>query len=82
MVKQRLKLTAVSEKLLKIYADDGMTLDQLIAFTVTDDHARQEQVWEAVENSWSKEPYQIRRMLTERSVRATDKRAVFVGVGA
>lgn len=82
VVKQRLKLTAVSEKLLEIYADDGMTLDQLIAFTVTDDHARQEQVWEAVENSWSKEPYQIRRMLTERSVRATDKRAVFVGVDA
>jgi ParB family chromosome partitioning protein len=82
VVKQRLKLTAVSEKLLEIYADDGMTLDQLIAFTVTDDHARQEQVWEAVENSWSREPYQIRRMLTERSVRATDKRAVFVGVDA
>ena len=59
-----------------------MTLEQLMAFTVTDDHARQEQVWEAIKDAWSKEPYQIRRMLTETTVRASDKRAVFVGVDA
>jgi ParB-like chromosome segregation protein Spo0J len=59
-----------------------MTLDQLMAFTVTDDHARQEQVWDAIKDAWSKEPYQIRRMLTETTVRASDKRAVFVGVEA
>src|SRR5215475_9195411 len=45
VVKQRLKLAAVSEKLLDVYAEDGMTLEQLMAFTVTNDHARQEQVW-------------------------------------
>jgi ParB/RepB/Spo0J family partition protein len=44
VVKQRLRLAAVSEKLLGIYAEDGMTLEQLMAFTVTNDHARQEQV--------------------------------------
>jgi len=82
VVKQRLKLAAVSEKLLDIYAEDGMTLDQLMAFTVTDDHARQQQVWEAIEKSWSKEPYQIRRMLTEKSVRAGDRRVLFVGIEA
>ena len=48
MVKQRLKLAAVSAKLLDLYAEDEMTLEQLMAFTVTDDHARQEQVWEAL----------------------------------
>jgi ParB family chromosome partitioning protein len=82
IVKQRLKLTAVSPELLDIYADDGMTVAQLEAFSVSNDHARQEQVWEAVRNSWSKEPYQIRRMLTENTVRASDKRAVFVGLDA
>ena len=46
VVKQRLKLAAVSSKLLDIYAEDGMTLDQLMAFTVNADHERQEQVWE------------------------------------
>ena len=80
VVKQRLRLASVSPTLLDVYADDGMTLEQLMAFTVTDDHARQEQVWENVRNSWSKEPYQIKRMLTETTVRASDKRAVFVGL--
>jgi ParB family transcriptional regulator, chromosome partitioning protein len=82
VVKQRLRLAAVSPALLDIYAEDGITLEQLMAFTVTDDHARQEQVWESVRNSWQKEPYQIRRMLTESAVRASDKRAVFVGIDA
>jgi len=82
VVKQRLRLAAASPALLDVYAEDGMTLDQLMAFTVSDDHARQEQVWEAIKDAWSKEPYQIRRMLTETTVRASDKRAVFVGVEA
>jgi len=82
VVKQRLRLTSVSPTLLEIYADDGMTLEQLMAFTVSPDHARQEQVWGAIKDSWQKEPYQIRRMLTETAVRASDKRAVFVGVNA
>jgi ParB family chromosome partitioning protein len=82
VVKQRLRLAAVSEKLLDIYAEDGMSLDQLMAFTVTTDHARQEQVWETLQRSYGQEPYQIRRMLTERSVRASDKRALFVGLDA
>ncbi|TWB14240.1 ParB family chromosome partitioning protein [Nitrospirillum amazonense] len=82
VVKQRLRLTSVSPTLLEIYADDGMTLEQLMAFTVSPDHARQEQVWDAIKDSWQKEPYQIRRMLTETAVRASDKRAIFVDVDA
>ena len=82
VVKQRLRLASVSPKLLDVYADDGMTLEMLMAFTVSADHARQEQVWEAISAGWQKEPWQIRRMLTETTVRASDKRAVFVGLGA
>jgi ParB family chromosome partitioning protein len=82
VVKQRLRLVAVSLKLLDVYADDGMTLEQLMAFTVSQDHERQEQVWDAVRNGWQKDPYHIRRMLTESAVRASDKRALFVGVDA
>jgi len=44
VVKQRLKLAAVSPKLLEVYAEDGMTLDQLMAFTVNPNYERQEQV--------------------------------------
>ena len=82
IVKQRLKLASVAPALLEVYAEDGMTLEQLMAFTVNPDHARQVQVWDAVKSSWNKEPYAIRRMLTETSVRASDRRAVFVGVDA
>jgi ParB family chromosome partitioning protein len=82
VVKQRLKLASVSPKLLDIYAEDGMTLDQLMAFTVTPDHQRQEQVWEALQQSYTKEPYYIRRLLTEGAVRASDKRAQFVTIEA
>lgn len=80
VVKQRLRLAAVSEKLLDIYAEDGMTLEQLMAFTVTTDQLRQEQVWEALRQSYNKEPHLIRRQLTESAVRATDRRARFVGL--
>jgi ParB family chromosome partitioning protein len=82
VVKQRLRLASVSLKLLDVYADDGMTLDQLMAFTVNGDHERQEQVFEHLAQSYSKEPHVIRRMLTEGAVRAADKRAQFVGLEA
>jgi ParB family chromosome partitioning protein len=82
VVKQRLRLATVSEKLLDVYAEDGMSLEQLMAFTVSDDHARQEQVWESVRQSFGQEPYVIRRQLTESAVRASDRRARFVGLEA
>ena len=82
VVKQRLRLAAVSPVLLDVYAEDGMTLEHVMAFTVTEDHTRQEQVWAAIRDSWQKEPWQIRRMLTETTVRASDKRAIFIGVDA
>ena len=82
VVKQRLRLAAVSSTLLDVYAEDGMTLEQLMAFTVTSDHARQEQVWDGVSHSYNKEPYHIRRQLTEGAVRAADRRAQFVGLDA
>ena len=82
VVKQRLRLVSVAPALLDIYAEDGMTLEQLMDFTISSDPARQVQVWDAVKDSWSKEPYQIRRLLTETTVRASDKRVSFVGIDA
>ncbi len=82
IVKQRLRLASVSPKLHEVYAEDGMTLEQLMAFSVTADQARQKQVWDNVSRSQLDEPYQIRRMLTENTVRASDRRAQFVGLDA
>ncbi len=59
-----------------------MTLEQLMAFTITDDHARQEQVWETVAQGYSKHPVTIRRLLTENSIAADDGRVLFVGLDA
>ncbi|WEQ52559.1 ParB/RepB/Spo0J family partition protein [Komagataeibacter oboediens] len=82
VVKQRLRLMTVSDKLLDIYEQDGMKLEQLMAFSISDDPARQEQVWEIVNQSHNREPYVIRRMLTEKTVRASDRRVRFVGLEA
>ena len=79
VVRQRLRLAAVSPRLLEVYAEDGLTLDQLMAFSVNGDHQRQEQVFDQLAHTNSREPYAIRRMLTEGAVRASDKRAQFIG---
>lgn len=79
VVKQRLRLAAVSPKLHDAYTEDQMTLDQLMAFTVNPDHERQEQVWEAIQRGHNRQPQQIRRFLTEDAVRVSDKRALYAG---
>lgn len=82
VVKQRLKLAAVSPKLLDIYAEDAMSFEQLMAFTVNPDHARQEQVWDSVSKGWNRQGYYIKRLLTEGAVNAGDRRVQFVGLNA
>lgn len=80
VVRQRLRLGAVSPKLMAIYRDDGLTLDQLMAFAVSEDHERQEQVYNQL--SWNRSAALIRRAMTEAKVAASDRRAVFVGADA
>ncbi|MCM2438511.1 ParB N-terminal domain-containing protein [Agrobacterium vitis] len=80
VVKQRMRLGAVSPKLLQAYRDGELTLDQLMAFAITDDHARQEHVYQNL--SYNRDPSIIRRDLTKMNVAATDRRAVFVGAQA
>jgi ParB family chromosome partitioning protein len=79
VVRQRLKLAAASPKLLALYASGELSLDQLIAFCVTDDRQRQETVYATLASSYDRSAYAIRRMLTMGSVRASDRRARFVG---
>tara|TARA_R110002126_G_scaffold185860_1_gene334456 strand:+ start:5270 stop:7333 length:2064 start_codon:yes stop_codon:yes gene_type:complete len=82
IVRQRLKLASVSPKLLEIYAADEMTLEQLMAFTISGDPARQEQVWETVKRGYNDAPYYIKKLLIENTVAARDKRALFIGLNA
>ena len=82
VVKQRLRLAKASPVLLSAYREDEITLDQLMAFCLTEDHARQEQVLEAIGRQWNKSPEVIKRMIAEKSVDAEDRRALFVGLAA
>ncbi|TCU21284.1 hypothetical protein EV130_111141 [Rhizobium azibense] len=81
-VKQRLRLASVSPRLLHLYAAGEMTLEQISALSITSDHVRQEQVWETASRSRAQEAYYIRRLLTETAIRASDRRAVYVGLEA
>mgnify|MGYP001404354835 CR=1 FL=1 len=80
VVKQRLRLGAVSPKLMQGYRGGGLTLDQLMAFAITEDHARQEQVYESL--SYNRDPSFIRRELMKANLPASDRRAIFVGAEA
>jgi ParB family chromosome partitioning protein len=80
VVRQRLRLGAVSPKLMQVYRDGDLTLDQLMAFAITGDQARQEQVFENL--SYNRDPYIIRRELTRTHIAATDRRAIFIGAEA
>ena len=84
IVRQRLKLAVVSPKLIAAYRKDEMTLDQLMAFTIADDHKQQEKVWKELPD-WNRQRGDgaaIRAALTEQHVGADSKLARFVGIEA
>jgi ParB family chromosome partitioning protein len=58
----------------------ALTLEQLTAFAITEDHARQEAVFDRL--TYNRDASTIRRMLTETHVPATERRARFVGLEA
>ncbi|MCA0425150.1 MAG: ParB/Srx family N-terminal domain-containing protein, partial [Proteobacteria bacterium] len=79
IVRQRLKLAAASPKLLEAYEAGTLTLDQLMAFCVTGDHARQEQIFEQIQQGHNNAPFYIRRLITEGAVKGNDRRVLYVG---
>lgn len=78
-VKQRLKLSSVSPRIIEAYREGELNLEQVQAFTVTDDQAAQERVFEDLGDSDADD---IRKALTEDDIPATDRRAQFVTVAA
>lgn len=80
VVRQRLRLGAISPRMMQVYRDGELTLEQLMAFAITADHSRQEVVFERL--SYNRDASTIRRLLTETHVPATDRRARFVGIEA
>jgi ParB family chromosome partitioning protein len=80
VVRQRLRLGAVNPALMDLYRAGELNLDQMMAFAVSEDHARQQQVLDQL--GAHRPPYLIRRAMTEAKVSASDRRAVFIGAEA
>lgn len=82
VVKQRLKLANVHPKLVQVYREDGMSLQQLQALAITDDHKAQLDAWTKPKNSWEREAHALRQRLTAQEIRSTDPRVKFIGLAA
>jgi ParB family transcriptional regulator, chromosome partitioning protein len=82
VVQRRLKLANVSPRLLADYRTDAVTLEQLMALAITDDHAAQEAAfYESPE--WQRSPQALRDHLTHEEIEAgKDALARLVGIEA
>lgn len=82
VVQRRLKLARLSPRLMADYRLGGVTLEQLMVLTLTDDHKAQEAAFYDAP-AHEREPYALRRRLTQRDVDAArNPLARFVGVDA
>jgi ParB family chromosome partitioning protein len=79
-VRQRLRLASASPLILQAYRDEEIELEQLMAYCVTDDHSRQESVFQRLTESYDQSAHTIRRTLMEETVHANDRRVRFLGL--
>lgn len=80
VVRQRLTLACISPVLMQAYRAGALDLSQLTAFAITEDHARQEAVFEALPEDADRAD--ILAALNDAHVAATDPRARFIGEDA
>jgi ParB family chromosome partitioning protein len=77
-VRRRLALVKVAPALLDLYSKGEMNLSQLEAFTLTDDHEKQVDIWENLPY-WQNGADSIRNAIKSAVVKPTDKRLKFIG---
>ena len=80
LVRRRLKLARIAPELIEQFRAGEMTLECVMAFTLTDDHDRQLTVWNAVKDSYHIHPQSIKRQLTETAHSASSSIGRFVGI--
>tara|TARA_R110002074_G_scaffold390103_1_gene573818 strand:- start:76 stop:2226 length:2151 start_codon:yes stop_codon:yes gene_type:complete len=80
LVRRRLKLARIAPELIEQFRTGDMTLECVMAFTLTDNHDRQMTVWNAVKDSYHIHPQSIKRQLTETAHSASSSIGRFVGV--
>ena len=77
VVRKRLTLARVSPRVMKLYRSGDLKLEQVMAFTLTNDHRAQDALLKG--RSHYPQAYEIRRSLTAEAVPDTDERARYVG---
>ncbi|MEY9785401.1 ParB/RepB/Spo0J family partition protein [Sinorhizobium fredii] len=81
-VRRRLKLANVSPRILAEFREDKVTLDQMQALALSDDHEAQENAWFEAEYEWARRADNLRQLLTDEKVRGSDRLVKFVGLDA
>lgn len=82
LVRRRLKLARVAPEILEQFRENEITLECVMAFTLTDHHDRQITVWNAIKDGYHVHPHHIKRLLTETGYSANSKLGRFVGIEA
>lgn len=81
-VQRRLKLANVAPRMLALYRKDEASFEHMMALSVCDDHAAQEQAWDSLGRHY-RSPHDLKRLLTAQKINVkSDRVARFVGVAA
>lgn len=80
VVERRLRLANVAPEILHAFREDRLTLDQMMAFALTDDWDAQMRIFTSIQNLASLRPDRIRHLIAEREIPTNDKRVRFVGL--
>lgn len=78
-VQRRLKLANVAPVLLDLYRANEITLDQIMILASVDDQERQVRTWNGTAH-YNRQPHNLKRLLIEDEIKATDARVSFVGI--
>ncbi|MFC3608496.1 ParB/RepB/Spo0J family partition protein [Stutzerimonas tarimensis] len=79
VVQRRLKLAHIAPRLMADYRAGAVTLEQLMALTISDDHAAQEAAFYGAPE-WQRGASALRERLTEREIDATHPLVRFAGL--
>ncbi|MGP2522111.1 ParB/RepB/Spo0J family partition protein [Pantoea ananatis] len=79
-VQRMLKLANLAPSLLKLLADDQLTVEQCQVLCLEDDQERQVSVYESVKSGWPELPLSmLKKQITDKEISVTDRRFLFVG---
>jgi ParB family transcriptional regulator, chromosome partitioning protein len=81
-VRRRLKLAKISPQLIAKFRDDQLTLEQMEALAVTNDHAAQEEAIQNATASWELNPQNLKNRLTHEALRGNDRMVKFITLDA